>query len=261
MDLKRTTQDMDTFLLEFEMLRQRAEARFDMGAGVPHEFVSALRISNASLSKNGRQLVVASVGSSLLFENVSAQMRRLFGSIGSSQNMDVLVAQDLDHVSDEDDFEAWVAYRKAKRAKKNSSDGGSRDLAPRHGKGQIKNSANYRTREVNRCFVCNSEYHYAPQCPRKGGKPGVQSPPNHGKKKPPSKPYSSIALETPANANYSPDNTQLPQDSITENSFSTTIDLGGEFVVSRASSVVVLDTGATANLVCRAWLADHNLFL
>ena len=63
------------------------------------------------------------------------------------------------------------------------------------------------------------------------------------------------------NENYSPDNTQLPQDSITENSFSTTIDLGGEFVVSRASSVVVLDTGATANLVCRAWLANHNLFL
>ena len=37
-----------------------------------------------------------------------------------------------------------------------------------------------------------------------------------------------------------------------ENSFSTAIDLGGEFVVSRASSVVVLDAGATANLVRRA---------
>ena len=41
----------------------------------------------------------------------------------------------------------------------------------------------------------------------------------------------------------------------------STIDLGGEFVVSPASSVVVLDTGATANLVCRQWLANHNRFL
>ena len=35
---------------------------------------------------------------------------------------------------------------------------------------------------------------------------------------------------------------------------------GGEFAVSRASSVVELDTGATATLVCRAWVANHNLF-
>ena len=142
MNFKRTTQDMDTYLLEFEMLRQRAEARFDMGTGYPDEFVSVLCIQNAALSKNERQLVIASVGSSLAFGHVSAQMRRLFGNIGSSQSMDVLVAQDMDQVSEEDDFEAWVAYRKAKRAKKNSSDGGSRDSVPKYGKGNVKNAAN-----------------------------------------------------------------------------------------------------------------------
>ena len=84
-NFKRATQDMDTYLLEFEMLRQRAEARFDMGAGFPDEFVSVLCITNASLSKNEKQLVIASVGSSLVFGNVAAQMRRLFGNIGSSQ--------------------------------------------------------------------------------------------------------------------------------------------------------------------------------
>ena len=110
-------------------------------------------------------------------------MRRLFGNMGSSQNTDVLVAQDLVHASDEDDFEAWAAYRKAKRVKMNLGMGGSKDSAPTYGKGEIKNAANYRTGEINRCFVCNSEYHYAPQCPRKGGKPGVQSPPNPGKEK------------------------------------------------------------------------------
>ena len=51
MNFKRTTQDMDTYLLEFEMLRQRAEARFDMGTGFPDEFVSALCITNASFQK------------------------------------------------------------------------------------------------------------------------------------------------------------------------------------------------------------------
>ena len=48
MNFKRAIQDMDTFLLEFEMLRQRTEARFDMGVGFPDEFASALCISNAS---------------------------------------------------------------------------------------------------------------------------------------------------------------------------------------------------------------------
>ena len=139
-NFKRTTQDMDTFLLEFEMLRQRAEARFDMGMGFPDEFVSVLCISNASLSKNERQLVVASAGSSLRLGIVREQMRRLFGNIGSAQTGDVLVAQGLDQVSDEDDFEAWVAYRKAKRAKKNSSDGVNRDSVPKHGKGKVKNA-------------------------------------------------------------------------------------------------------------------------
>ena len=49
--------------------------------------------------------------------------------------------------------------------------------------------------------------------------------------------------------------------SIHGNSFSVAIDLGGELVVSRASSVGLLDAGATANLVRRAWLANHNQVL
>ena len=31
--------------------------------------------------------------------------------------------------------------------------------------------------------------------------------------------------------------------------------------MSHSESVVVLDTGATANLVCYKWLGDHNRFL
>ena len=99
--------------------------------------------------------------------------------------MDGLVAQEMDQVSEEDDFEAWVAYRKARRAKKNSSDGGSRDSVPMYGKEKIKNAVNYRAGETNKCFVRNSEFHYAPQRPRKSGKSAVPLPVNTGKEKPP----------------------------------------------------------------------------
>ena len=164
---KRTTQDMDTYLLDFEMMRQRAVARFDMGAGFPDEFVSVLCITNASLSKNEKQLIMASVGSSLSFVHVAAQMRRLFGNIGSSRDMDVLLAHDPALVSDADEFEAWVAFRKAKRERLSWGKGGSKGSASNFGKGEIKNPANFRTGEVNRCFVCKSEYHYAPNCPQR----------------------------------------------------------------------------------------------
>ena len=240
-NFKRTTQDMDTYLLDFEMLRHRAEARFDMGTGFPDEFVSVLCITNASLSKNEKRLVIASVGSSLSFGNVAAQMRRLFGHMGSSQNMDALVARE------EEDFDAWLAFRKAKRAKGNSGVSVPRESAPTNGRGKSKNVMNHRTGEVNRCFVCKSEYHYAHNCPRKG--------------KLPLKPHSSITLDHQGNASHAQSIAQSPLDRTNENSFSTTIDLGGEFAVSSASSVVVLDTGATANLVCKSWLANHNLFL
>ena len=128
--------------MEFDFLGPKAEARMSMGPGFPGEFASVLCMQNASLTKNERQLVIASVGSSLTFARVSAQMRRLLGNIGSSQNMDALAAQEMDNVSDEENFETWAAYRKAKRAKKNSSDGGSRDSVPKKRKGKIKNAAN-----------------------------------------------------------------------------------------------------------------------
>ena len=63
------------------------------------------------------------------------------------------MAQDMDAVSDEENFEARAAYRKAKRAKKNLSDNGSRESPPQYGKGKVETAVNYRTGEINRCFV------------------------------------------------------------------------------------------------------------
>merc|ERR1712121_295261 len=120
---------------------------------------SVLCITNASLSQNEKQLIMASVGSSLSFVHVAAQMRRLFGNIVSSRDMDVLLAHDPALVSDVDEFEAWVAFRKAKREGLSWGKGGSKGSASNSGKGIIKNPVNFRTGEVNRCFACKSEYH------------------------------------------------------------------------------------------------------
>ena len=46
-----------------------------------------------------------------------------------------------------------------------------------------------------------------------------------------------------------------------EQPFATTVDAGDAFMVSQDESVVVLDTGATANLVCFRWLARHSRVL
>ena len=46
-----------------------------------------------------------------------------------------------------------------------------------------------------------------------------------------------------------------------EQSFSTTLEIGGQFVVSHSDSVVALDTWATTALVCFRWPVNHNLFL
>ena len=95
--LRRTTQDMDPYLLEeasesrsdilrqkaeasegrrlkdmeFDILRQKAEARVSIGTGFPGEFASALCMQNASLSKNERRW-----RPSLSSVHAAAQMRR-----------------------------------------------------------------------------------------------------------------------------------------------------------------------------------------
>ena len=113
-----------TYLLEFDMLRQKAEALMLMGHGFPDEFVSVPLTQNVALPKNEKILVLASLRDALVFSEVPAQMHRLFGPRGRASRQDVLVAADIDAVSEEEEFEAWTAYRKAKRARKDGRGGG-----------------------------------------------------------------------------------------------------------------------------------------
>ena len=93
-----------------------------VGGGFPDEFVPVLCVRDAILSKNGRTLAIASLRDTLAFPEVSAQMRRLFGPCGYS--FPQKPAADMDTVSEEEDFEAWAAHRKAKRAKKDGKSSG-----------------------------------------------------------------------------------------------------------------------------------------
>ena len=76
----------------------------------------------------------------------------------------------MDTVSEEEDFEAWMAYRAAKRAKKDtqgSGEYGSREKNKPSGEGRAKNGRNRRTGQRNRCYARYSEYRYTPQCPQR----------------------------------------------------------------------------------------------
>ena len=117
---ERTGQNTDAALMEFDMLRQKAEARMISGSGFPDEFVSVLLTKDAALPKNEKTLVLASLGNTLAIQSVSAQFRRLLGPCGYASRQDVVVAADMDTAPEEEDCEKWVAYRKAEWAKKDA---------------------------------------------------------------------------------------------------------------------------------------------
>ena len=55
-----TDQTMDTYLMEFDMPRQKAEARMPMGSGFSDEFAPAPCMQTAAQSKKGETLASAS---------------------------------------------------------------------------------------------------------------------------------------------------------------------------------------------------------
>ena len=111
--------------------------------------------------------------------------------------------------------------------------------------GQEKNGFNRRTGERNRRYGCGSEYHLLPKRPTKMGK--KVSAPTPPPSSTPRSPFSSITLE------------DSPQDvNSAQHSVSTSLTKDRPVFYAQNDSVVILDTGATANLVCFSWLARHN---
>ena len=60
MNHKGADQLTDAYVMEFDVLRKKAEARMAMGRGFPDDFVSILRMLNASLSESGKSRALAS---------------------------------------------------------------------------------------------------------------------------------------------------------------------------------------------------------
>ena len=127
-----------------------------MGSGFPDESVSARGMQNAALSKNGETLVIVSLQDTLASPAVSAQKRRLFGPCGYASRHDVLVAAGMNASPGEEiDFEAWVAYRKAKKkgGEKKREEGDSRQTENKEiGGGRTLNCSNRSAEIRNRCF-------------------------------------------------------------------------------------------------------------
>ena len=155
-------------------------------------------------------------------------------------------------VEDEDlSYDAWVAYRKAGKGRKNSQPNAR---SKSKGKGrrmheQERNGINRRAGERNRCYGCGSEFHLLPKCPKRTNFPQAESSspplPNYA----PRSSFSSIAMDPiPLKSEELPP-AGAQSEGRNEQSFSTSLDSGCLVVCMRNDSVVVLDTAATANLV------------
>ena len=168
----------------------------------------------------------------------------------------------MDTASEEEDFEEWLAYGGAKRAtrrgrepsKRAKTEGGD------YGSGRTESPIDWRTGRRNRRYACNTVFRYDPQCPRKKKRYSGAPFPLKTSKKSSGKPFSSIAMETPGDVGSPPKSTPAGPARSQEQSFSAAIDAGGQFSATQSESVAVLETGATANLVCYKWLDTHNLF-
>ena len=114
--LRRADQTIKVSLVEFDVLRNKAESIMQMGGGFPEAVVSPLSVQNASSSESEKSLVLASSQGDVNLSTAAKQMRRLFGLCGGAAWQDVLAAADADSLSGgESDHATRVAYRKAKK--------------------------------------------------------------------------------------------------------------------------------------------------
>ena len=82
----------------------------------PEVCASVLRMKNASHSRSKKPTGLARVQGYVGISAVARQMRGLIGLCGGVTRQDVSAAADADANSNgDDDFAAWVAYRKAKK--------------------------------------------------------------------------------------------------------------------------------------------------
>ena len=200
LNYKRTDQLMERFLLEFQILHTKAERRIQSGFQSPDAFVSVLCMHNASLSTSQKYLIMASVQGSLDFGLVSKQMRQISHPRGIVKKEDILQVTTEGDGSDEKDlsYEAWVAYRKAGKGRKDRPQGSRPKPKGKGGKAEepTRNGINRKTGERNRRYGCGSEFHLLPKCPRRNNVVPARPSPGPTQNAAPRSSFSSIAMDS-----------------------------------------------------------------
>ena len=245
--LRRTHQSLDEYLAHFQRALRRVEARPPNGAMFPEIIVSSLYLHHAGLSPNQKSLELASPGGDASFETTKKHMKRIPQACGVDLKLDSLNADcDLDvmrpasvspadsHVK-EDVSEAQVV---SKKKRENTKQKGKDPIqSVRHSGEGNPNRVNPRTGYRNRCFGCGSEFHLLPNCPG--------NVPQDARRV-------SISMDPPERHAGGPS---------AGNVYQTSINMGLALTSVAHDSVVIIDTGASANLVGADWLEKRNLIL
>ena len=231
----------------------------EMRAGFPGQFASILRMHNAGLPRREKSPVMASSHNGLRSVEVAANMRRLSGSRGGGGRQDAPITEKADGpwVNDKDKG-TCVTNKKAKgqgvgQKRKDGLPRGVRDKVRRdkvRGDGQTLNGFNCRTGLRDRCYRRHSEYLLAPKCPWRDTPKGDWSPPSQEQGKASQPSYTANLMQTQVSAQKAEHVGSEETKSECEQSFLTKLDVGGLSSVSDDDSVLALDAGATANLVC-----------
>ena len=129
------------------------------------------------------------------------------------------------------------------------------------GAGQAFDGFNPRTGLRNGCYRRDSEHRLAPKCPRRDTPRGDRSPPPQGRGKARKLSNSAISIDAPVSAKKGKHLDSEETQEECEQSFATTLGVGGLSLVSEKKSAEDLEAGATANLVCRRRLDHHNRLL
>ena len=106
-NFKATGQTTDASLMEFDVLREKAEARLAAGSGFPDEFVSIPCAEDAFLFEKGEPLPPGGLRKTLASPVAGEQIGRLARDM---VRQDVLLAVDVDSAPEEEcGFAVWVA--------------------------------------------------------------------------------------------------------------------------------------------------------
>ena len=111
----RTDQPIEKFLMEFGILRQKAERHmFPAGGGCQDPFICFRRIKAARLKTNEKTPPMASMGGNVEFGQMTKPLRQLFRAPNAVSKEDILQVSDAPALTRGEDlsYEARVASRK-----------------------------------------------------------------------------------------------------------------------------------------------------